>query len=139
MSIELEPLGTLTVEIDHQTVLRDTPQGGRLVGEATSARWEGERVRASMVGHAGHDWVRFHADGSVAVDARLVLRTDDGATIAMAYQGRADKAPADGGIILTAPTFETDDERYAWLNHVQAVGKGVRTGRTLVYELYALR
>ena len=83
--------------------------------------------------------MRFHADGSVAVDARLVLRTDDGAAIAMTYQGRADRPPADGGVILTAPTFETDDDRYAWLNRVQAVGRGLREGSTLVYELYALR
>lgn len=139
MTIELEPLGKLTVTIDHQTILRSTPQGGRLIGEAATCRWEGDRVRASLVGHNGHDWVRFHADGSVSVDARLLLRTDDGAAIAMTYQGRADKAPADGGVILTAPTFETDDERYSWLNRVQAVGKGHRDGDLLVYELYAVR
>lgn len=139
MSIELEPLGTLTLELDRHTVLRSTPQGGRLIGEAATVRWEGERVRADLVGHAGHDWVRLHTDGSVAVDARLVLRTDDGATIAVTYQGRADKDQVTAGVIFTAPTFETDDERYTWLNHVQAVGKGRRSGRTLVYELYALR
>ena len=139
MGIELEPLGTLTVTIERQTTLRPTPQGGRLVGEAASCRWEGDRVRASQLGHSAGDWVRFHSDSSVSVDARILLRTDDGATIAMAYQGRADRPPADGGVIFTAPTFETDDERYAWLNHVQAVGKGRRNGATLVYELYALR
>lgn len=139
MPIDLVPLGKLTVTIEAQTVLRGTPQGGRLVGEAATCRWEGDRVRASLVGHNANDWVRFHTDGSVGVDARLLLRTDDGAAIAMTYQGRADKAPADGGVILTAPTFETDDERYAWLNRVQAVGKGHRTGDTLVYELYELR
>ena len=139
MAIELVPLGELTVTIANQTTLRSTPQGGRLIGEAAACRWEGDRVRASLVDHNAHDWVRFHADGSVSVDARLLLRTDDGAAIAISYRGRADKAPADGGVILTAPTFETDDERYAWLNRVQAVAKGRRTGNTLVYELYALR
>jgi hypothetical protein len=139
MAIELAPLGKLTVTIDEQTVMRSTPQGGRLVGEAAQCRWEGDRVRASLVGHNANDWVRFHADGSVAVDARLLLRTDDGAVIAVTYQGRADRAPADGGVILTAPTFETDDERYAWLNRVQAVAKGRRNGDTLSYELYELR
>lgn len=139
MTIELEPLGTLTVSIEQQTVLRGTPQGGRLVGEAAACRWEGERVRASQLGRSASDWVRFHADGSVSVDARILLRTDDGATIAITYRGKADKAPGDGGIIFTVPTFETDDERYAWLNTVQAVGRGQRTGSTLVYELYALR
>lgn len=139
MTIELETLGTLSVTIEQQTVLRDTPQGGLLVGEAGACRWEGERVRASQLGRSASDWVRLHAGGSVSVDARILLRTDDGATIAMTYRGKADRPPADGGIVYTAPTFETDDERYSWLNAVQAVGKGRRTGNTLVYELFMIR
>jgi hypothetical protein len=83
--------------------------------------------------------VRLHADGSVSVDARILLLTDDGATIALTYRGKAAKPPADGGIVYTAPTFETDDERYAWLNAVQALGKGRRAGNVLVYELYEVR
>lgn len=139
MAIELEPLGTLTVSIARQFRMPKTGQGGRLVGEAGELRWESDRIRASQLGASSHDWVTLHPDGSVSVNARLLLRTDDGATIAMTYQGKADRPPGDGGIVYSAPTFETDDERYAWLNTIQAVGKGVRTGSTLVYELYALR
>ena len=98
-----------------------------------------ERVHASQLGQSASDWVRIHHDKSVSVDARILLRTDDGATIAMTYRGKADKPPAGGGIIYTTPIFETDDPRYAWLNRIQAVAKGRRTGSTLVYELYALR
>jgi len=87
----------------------------------------------------GPKWVRIHHDSSVSVDARILLRTDDGATIAMTYRGKADKPPAEGGVIYTTPTFETDDDRFTWLNVIQAVGKGRRTGTSLVYELYALR
>ncbi len=136
--MELQPLGTLTITISQQTYLAATPEGGRLVGEAGSCRWDGERVHASQLGQSASDWVRIHHDNSVSVDARILLRTDDGATIAMTYRGKADKPPADGGIIYTTPIFETDDPRYAWLNRIQAVGKGRRTGSTLVYELYAL-
>ncbi|WP_219415317.1 DUF3237 domain-containing protein [Pseudonocardia nigra] len=139
MPIELEPLGTLTISIEQQTVVRGTPQGGLLIGEAADCRWEGDRVWARQLGRSASDWVRFHSDGSMGVDARILLRTDDGATIAMTYRGRAARPPGEGGIVYTAPTFETDDERYGWLNAVQAVGKGQRTGNTLVYELYALR
>lgn len=139
MGIELEPLGTLTITIIRQTYLSETPAGGRLVGEASECRWEGPRVQASQLGSSASDWVRIHPDRSVENDARILLRTDDGAVIAMTYRGRADKPPADGGIVYTAPTFETDDARYAWLNGIQGVGKGTRTGNVLVYELYALR
>ena len=139
MSLELEPLGTLTVTIARQTLLPSTPEGGRLIGEAATCRWEGDRVRASQLGASASDWVRIHNDRSVSVDARILLRTDDGATIAMTYRGKASRPPGEGGIVYTAPTFETDDERYSWLNTVQAVAKGVRTESVLVYELYALR
>ena len=46
------------------------------------------------------------------------MRPRCSAVIAMTYRGKADKPPAEGGVIYTAPTFETDDERYAWLNRV---------------------
>ncbi len=137
--MELEPLGTLSITISRQTYLAGAPVGGRLVGEAGSCRWDVERVHASQLGLSACDWVRIHHDSSVSVDARILLRTDDGATIAMTYRGKADKPPAEGGVIYTTPTFETDDDRYTWLNVIQAVGKGRRTGTSLVYELYALR
>ena len=139
MALELEPLGTLTITIAMQTYLSETPLGGRLVGEAGTCRWEGPRVQASQLGQSASDWVRVNHDRSVQVDARILLRTDDGAAVAMTYQGKADRPPAEGGVIYTAPTFETDDHRYAWLNSIQAVAKGKRTGSLLVYELYALR
>ncbi len=139
MALELEPLGTLTITIAMQTYLSETPLGGRLVGEAGTCRWEGPRVQASQLGQSASDWVRINHDRSVQVDARILLRTDDGAAVAMTYQGKADRPPAEGGVIYTAPTFETDDHRYAWLNSIQAVAKGKRTGSLLVYELYALR
>jgi hypothetical protein len=139
VALELEPLGTLTITIAMQTYLSETPLGGRLVGEAGTCRWEGPRVQASQLGQSASDWVRINHDRSVQVDARILLRTDDGAAVAMTYQGKADRPPAEGGVIYTAPTFETDDHRYAWLNSIQAVAKGKRTGSLLVYELYALR
>ena len=44
-----------------------------------------------------------------------------------------------GAPVYATPRFETGDERYRWLNRVQAVGKGVLHGSTLTYELYELR
>jgi len=41
--------------------------------------------------------------------------------------------------IYAAPLFHTGDERYAWLNRVQAVAKGTFPERgKLVYEIYEL-
>ena len=38
-----------------------------------------------------------------------------------------------------APKFETSDERYAWLNAVQAVGKGQLGRGTVSYEIAEVR
>jgi Protein of unknown function (DUF3237) len=138
MSIELVPLGTLRITIELQTVLPGVPGGTRLIGEASDCRWEGERVRARQLGRSASDWVLINPDASVSVDARILLETDDGALICMRYGGRATRPPSEGGVVITAPTFETNDERYAWLNTVQAVGKGVRDGASLTYELFAV-
>ncbi|MBA2414598.1 MAG: DUF3237 domain-containing protein [Geodermatophilaceae bacterium] len=138
MPIDLLPLGTLTIEIDQHTVIAGTPAGTRIVGEALSCRWDSERVSARQHGKMAHDWLMLNADGSVSVDARLLLMTDDGAAITITYRGKAAKQPAEGGVLLTTPVFETGDERYLWLNGIQAVAKGVRDGAILTYEMYQL-
>ena len=44
-----------------------------------------------------------------------------------------------GAPLYAAPLFETGDDRYRWLNKIQAVGKGAFDGTTLEYELYELK
>ena len=72
------------------------------------------------------------------------------------YSGVIAIAPADfarmaaGGTLraaemyfVTAPTFQTADPRYAWLNQVQAIGKAVALkggeGGYVRYEVFAVR
>jgi hypothetical protein len=38
----------------------------------------------------------------------------------------------------STPLFETGDERYAWLNTIQAVGIGEMVGTDVVYDVYEL-
>jgi hypothetical protein len=45
----------------------------------------------------------------------------------------------DGQLVARcAPVFETGDERYAWLNTIQAVGIGGLDGTAVVYDIYEL-
>ncbi len=46
--------------------------------------------------------------------------------------------PGTPGILYTTPVFETGDERYRWLNGIQAVAKGVRVDKILTYEIYKI-
>jgi hypothetical protein len=68
------------------------------------------------------------------------MRTHDDALVYVTYGGRIDMS---GGAltepIFVAPRFETSDERYAWLNLVQAVGIGQLDGEHLHYDWFELR
>ena len=42
--------------------------------------------------------------------------------------------------VYAAPLFHTGDERYEWINRIQAVAKGrFESPSTLVYEMFELR
>lgn len=141
--IELVPLFKATFNVGNAFPIGDGPAGTRLVGEISAAAVEGERIKATLAGTAAADWMV--RTGSIAVvDVRLTLRTDDGALIYMTYGGRLDLASPPGELFAyVAPTFETGDERYAWLNRIQAVGKGLLTtapdGGRLDYEFFEVR
>ena len=137
----LEFLGLVEARLSPAFALLDAPFGGRLIVDVTAARVEGPRLRASLVGTAAADWVTVSPDGKVgALDVRATLRTDDGALIYSEYRGRV-RFGADGvHRVYTSPRYETGDPRYAWLNGLQCVGKGVSNAkeRWLRYRLYAV-
>lgn len=142
--IELVPLCTARVEVAPTMSVGTGPAGDRSVGELKSVTVTGERMNATLAGAAAADWLS--RTGTVAViDVRMTLRTDDGALVYMTYGGRLDLGNyANGLYAMVAPTFETGDERYAWLNKIQAVGKGKLTpaadGSSLIeYEFYEVR
>jgi hypothetical protein len=138
MAIELIPLGTADVGIS-PIMIPGTPSGTRVVVEITSVDCRGERLRAKLKGVAAADWAVVSPVGIGLMDVRLTLETDDGALIYVSYHGRVDLSGGlDGATAYTAPRFETGDERYAWLNKIQAVAKGVINDGVLRYELYEL-
>ena len=137
MTLTLVPLATLEITILRHTRMDGLPAGSRRIGEAASCELIGSRVQASQAGTSS-DWLTLHADGSVSVDARLLLATPSGATLTITYRGKCADLPATGTPVYITPTFETDDPNLAWLNTIQAVGKGLRQGTSLVYELYEL-
>ena len=113
------------------------------------------RVRGKIVAPSA-DWVTvLPGDGlRAALDARVAIETDDHEIIGMTYNGRfyCDPANADryrkhellhagDCYIITAPTFQTKSEKYAWLNNVQAVGKMVEyvNADHLVYDLFVIK
>lgn len=134
----LEHLFSLTATLrEKPAVLMNAPQGSRVIVPVTGGHFEGARLRGT-VDNSGGDWVTLRADGSIKLDVRVILHTDDGADIFVRYEGVGVRI--DGTLrIATAPLFETGDERYAWLNNVQAVARGVSTGDKVTYEVFAVQ
>jgi hypothetical protein len=139
MTLELVPLGTMTAELRQPLLLRGTPVGDRLIYEVESGRIEGDRLNGKLKGQSAADWLVASPDGTGTLDVRALVETDDGALVFLYYTGRVNLAAGPGAPLYATPRFETGDERYRWLNTVQAVGKGTLRGSTLSYELYELR
>jgi hypothetical protein len=135
VSIELIPLATMTATLRRPFVVSRTPVGDRLIYEVESGTLVGERIQAKLTGSSAADWLVVGPDGTGTLDVRAVVETDDGALIFLHYQGRVDLSAGPGAPLYAAPLFETGDDRYRWLNRVQAIAKGSLVGATLTYEL----
>ncbi len=137
-ALELVPICSAVLPVHEVIVLERTPQGTLMVGELRDSSWEGDRLRAHQRGHAAADWLSVAPDGTATVDVRLTLETHDGALVFVEYRGRSN---LETGFAYSAPLFRTGDERYAWLNRIQAVAKGIFDGDAMkvtypmVYEL----
>lgn len=137
MPIELVPLCTIDIKLGMPTATGIGPRGLRLIGPCQSGRFEG-RISGDIVGDAA-DWSTVSPDGKLgSADIRMIVRTDDGANILVEYLGRNYMETFPGPVVAhVTPLFETGDERYQWLNHVVAIGKGVMTDLTDIhYEWY---
>ncbi len=141
MAIDLVPLCTMRIRLRPPIEVGTGPAGTRLVFENESVEFHGDRFSGEMAGAASGDWLLVGPEGTATLDVRATLRTSDGATVFCQYHGRMDvsRGMQPPLTVYVAPRFETGDERYAWLNRIQAVGKGiVGEDLTVDFEWYEL-
>lgn len=128
----LEHLLDIHIEFDPVQIF-GTPVGTRLTYVIRRGRCEGPRIAGDIL-PGGGDWILFGADRVARLDVRATLRTDDGAHVHMTNTGRVlmdDAASArfaagelirhDEMTARSSPLFDTDDERYRWINAVHTV------------------
>ena len=143
------PLFRIDVTLHPYLDVGATPLGRRRIALVSGGTFSGDRLRGTILEHGGSDWILQRADDSFQLDVRMMLRTDDGALIGMSYRGVRHASPAVGArlargekvdrseyYLRTTPFFETADERYAWINHVIAVGMGDRRPDGVVYDVF---
>jgi hypothetical protein len=99
----------------------------------------------------GGDWLLLRADGSLQLDVRLTLQTDDDALIYMTYRGfrhgpaevmkrlnKGEEVDPSEYYFRVAPFFETGAEKYDWLNRIVTVGTGHRLASGPVYKVFEI-
>lgn len=147
----------IRLEDDAPLPLGRSPWRNRRVSYIAGGAIEGPRLRGEVL-PGGGDWSELgsNPDGAAVtlIDVRSVWKTHDGALIYVTYGGRLvipaaaltdfrDPAKVEGlaqdsYYFRIQPTFETTDERYAWLNAVVAVGVGRRTAAGVRYRISSL-
>lgn len=146
--IRTAPLMTMRLTVNGMQMVGATPNGGRRVGLVGGGTFEGARLKGTIL-PGGADWIIARPDGSTTLDVRLVLQTDDGATIGMTYRGlrhgpvevmdKVNKGEfVDPALYYfrTAIQFETASDKYAWLNGIIAIGTGSRPPEGPVYDVF---
>jgi hypothetical protein len=149
----LDHLFTLRAELGARRAGEPGPHGQRVHNVADGGAFDGSRLKG-RVAPGSSDWMLVRPDGSMVIDARVVLETDAGQTIHMTYGGRAvipaevlaqARDPASRGDLdpsryyfRTQPLFETAADGLGWLNNVVCVGVGRLTPSGLDYEVFAV-
>jgi hypothetical protein len=147
-TVRTRPLFVMRLDVKGPLVVGATSNGYRRIGIVPSGSFEGERLSGQVL-DGGSDWQLVRSDGSTTLDVRLVLRTDDGVLVTIAYRGirhgpreiieRIDR----GEVVEPAthyfrinPLFEAPKGKYDWLNRVIAVGIGHRQADGPIYSIF---
>ena len=128
----------------------DGPFGRRVLFGSAGGSFEGPKLRGDVL-EGGGDWALFRPDGTMALDVRLTLRTDDDALVHMSYGGRRVTPPELRAEISdpvrryqvdpsryyfrTNPLFETGSPSYAWLNDIVCVVSGYLVEGGVAYKV----
>jgi len=149
--IKTSLLFDIVVDLNPRLNIGAGPLGQRILFGAAGGSFEGPKLRGAVLAGGG-DWALFRPEGTMMLDVRLTLRTDDGALIHMTYGGRwiipselraeladpAKRSQVDPAryYFRTNPLFETGSQQYAWLNDIVCVGSGYVVDGGVAYKVF---
>jgi len=125
-----------------------TPVGIQMVFIAKGGRVEGPELNGEIL-PGGGDWLLVGDDRIGRVNAKAMVRTDDGVLIhytaggiieipddGLARLEAGERLPFEETYVRTTPKFETADERYDWLNRLVIVGHNELSRDHIDYRMY---
>jgi hypothetical protein len=146
--IDAEEIFVINADLIRPPVLAGTKVIYSVIGGSVTGKIKGSVLPV------GGDFATFTSPTTLKLDVRLVLRTDDSATIYCTYTGYLHTDTATYKIIRagkgfqidpsryyfrTNPIFETSSAKYDWLNHTITVGFGTITAAGVSYKIYAIK
>jgi len=144
VSIETEYLATVEVPLKALQSVDYVPETGTV---------RGPKINGTIIPPSG-DWLVLMPDGSMRLDFRATIQTDDGEIILVNYGGMINRSKEaidrfNNGEVITsmdaysvvAPQFTTGSKKYAWLNQIHAFGKMVSIQRLIKikYDWFIVR
>ena len=149
--LKSRPLFDIAIDVIAPQNVGTTPLGTRRIVPVTGGTFSGDRLRGTVLPSAAADWIIVRNNGSVLLDVRLTLKTDDDALIFMTYRGIRHATPevakqlASGEKVdpsqyyfRTSPVFETGSDKYEWLNNIICVAVGERLANEVRYRVYEI-
>lgn len=137
-TLSLEYVFTLRVNVGTVVILGQTAKGTRRMVPIVGGLFEGPAIRGEIVA-GGYDWQIGRTDGVTEVEARYLLKTDDGVLINIVNQGlrhgppevlqrlsRGEAVDPSLYYFRSVFTFETADDRYQWLSQSVFLATGSR-------------
>jgi hypothetical protein len=147
-SLQTRPLFVMRLDVKPIVVVGATPGAVRRIGIVPSGTFAGERLSGQVL-DGGSDWQTVRTDGSTTLDVRLILQTEDGTHITLAYRGirhgpaevmqrlaNGDEVDPASYYFRINMFFEAPAGKYEWLNRVIAVGTGHRFADGPVYSVF---
>jgi hypothetical protein len=144
------PLMTFFLDIKAPYNVGRTPVADRRIAELPGGYFDGERLRGKIL-PSGSDWQSVREDSAWMINVRTLLETDDGALIAMTYQGlrhgpkdviaaisRGETVSPNAYYMRVCVTFETAVEKYGWLNRIVSVAHGHRLPTGAIYQVFEI-
>ena len=138
------------VDLEPPQVVGQTPLGMRQIFYVKGGTFDGPRMRGEILAGGG-DWALIRPDGTLQLDVRATVRTDDGALVYVAYGGlitaspevyqrifRGEDVPAAEYYCYGTPMYHAAAPQYDWLNRVVAVGKGKIIPGGIEWRVFAL-
>jgi hypothetical protein len=151
MTIRFDFMMKLAVDVGEVVSMGMAPLGERRVVGILGGTFEGAALRGEVL-PGGADWQIARKDGVLDIDARYVLKEENGGLVRVVSQGyrhgssevlaalaRGEKVDPTTYFFRTIMRFETGAPYLEWLNKTIAVATAERKARRILLSAYELR